>query len=34
MLDGATPKYAILGNWEHWGRVNLDELDSLYRAAS
>jgi predicted MPP superfamily phosphohydrolase len=34
MLDRATPKYAILGNWEHWGRVNLDELDSLYRAAS
>jgi predicted MPP superfamily phosphohydrolase len=34
MLDRATPKYAILGNWEHWGRVNLDELDSLYRAAN
>ena len=34
MLDRATPKYAILGNWEHWGRVNLDELDALYRAAS
>lgn len=34
MLDHATPKYAILGNWEHWGRVNLDELDALYRAAS
>jgi predicted MPP superfamily phosphohydrolase len=34
MLDRATPKYAILGNWEHWGQVNLDELDALYRAAS
>lgn len=34
MLDRATPKYAILGNWEHWSRVNLDQLDSLYRAAS
>jgi predicted MPP superfamily phosphohydrolase len=34
LLDRATPKYAILGNWEHWSRVNLDELDALYRAAS
>lgn len=34
LLDPATPKYAILGNWEHWGGVNLDELDALYRAAS
>ncbi|HEU4885189.1 MAG TPA: metallophosphoesterase [Longimicrobium sp.] len=34
MLDRATPKYAILGNWEHWGRVNLDELDSLYRTTN
>ncbi|WP_420130198.1 metallophosphoesterase [Longimicrobium sp.] len=34
MLDRAVPRYAILGNWEHWARVNLDELDSLYRAAN
>lgn len=34
LLDRAIPKYAILGNWEHWAQVNLDELDSLYRAAS
>lgn len=34
LLDRRTPKYAILGNWEHWARVNLDELDALYRAAN
>jgi uncharacterized protein len=34
LLDRGTPKYAILGNWEHWSRVNLDELDALYRAAN
>lgn len=34
LLDRATPRYAILGNWEHWARVNLDELDALYRAAN
>lgn len=34
MLDRATPKYAILGNWEHWGRVNLDALNAVYRAAN
>lgn len=34
LLDPATPGYAILGNWEHWARVNLDELDALYRAAN
>jgi predicted MPP superfamily phosphohydrolase len=34
LLDRATPKYAILGNWEHWSRVNLDALDALYRAAN
>ena len=33
LLDGATPKYAILGNWEHWGRVDLDALAAVYRAA-
>jgi predicted MPP superfamily phosphohydrolase len=34
LLARATPKYAILGNWEHWGRVNLDQLDAIYRAAN
>lgn len=34
LLDRATPKYAILGNWEHWGRVDLGELDAVYRAAN
>ena len=34
LLDRAIPKYAILGNWEHWAQVNLDELVALYRAAS
>lgn len=33
LLDGATPKYAILGNWEHWGRVDLEALAAVYRAA-
>ncbi len=34
LLDRRTPKYAILGNWEHWGGVDLDELAAVYRAAS
>ena len=33
-FDPRTPKYAIPGNWEHWAGVDLDELASLYRAAS
>jgi predicted MPP superfamily phosphohydrolase len=33
LLDPATPKYAILGNWEHWSQVDLGELDAVYRAA-
>lgn len=33
MLDRAVPKYAILGNWEHWSGLGLDELDAVYRAA-
>ncbi|HEX2208551.1 MAG TPA: metallophosphoesterase, partial [Longimicrobium sp.] len=34
MLDPATPRFAILGNWEHWGGVDLAELDSIYRSAN
>ncbi len=30
LFDPGLPKYAILGNWEHWGRVNVDALRSLY----
>ena len=34
LLDRATPKYAILGNWEHWGNVDLDALAATYRRAN
>jgi hypothetical protein len=30
LLDPRTPKYAVLGNWEHWGGVDLADLASLY----
>lgn len=30
LLDPRTPKYAILGNWEHWAEVPRDELAALY----
>lgn len=30
LLDPRVPSYAILGNWEHWGRVDLDALARLY----
>lgn len=30
LLDTRTPKYAILGNWEHWGGVDLPGLSELY----
>ncbi|HEU4560671.1 MAG TPA: metallophosphoesterase [Longimicrobium sp.] len=30
LLDDRTPKYAILGNWEHWGRIDRNELAALY----
>ena len=30
LLDARTPKYAILGNWEHWGHVDRRELAALY----
>ena len=34
LLDRATPRYAILGNWEHWGGVDLDALSAVYHAAN
>lgn len=30
MLDPATPKLAILGNWEHWSGVDRRELSAVY----
>lgn len=33
LLDARTPKYAILGNWEHWARVDLAALERLFAAA-
>ena len=29
-LDHSIKKFAILGNWEYWGKVSLDELRSVY----
>lgn len=33
LFDPRTAKRAILGNWEHWCGVDLDELSAVYRAA-
>lgn len=30
LLDPRVPGFAILGNWEHWGGVDLDALTRLY----
>ena len=30
LLPYGVPKYAILGNWEHWGGVDLDRLRAVY----
>jgi len=30
LLPSETPKVAVLGNWEHWARVDTSELRSLY----
>ena len=30
LLDPRLPKYAILGNWEHWSRVDLRALAAVY----
>lgn len=32
LIDHSTQKYAITGNWEYWGNVNLDELKNVYEA--
>jgi predicted MPP superfamily phosphohydrolase len=33
LFDARTPKYAVLGNWEHWSGVDLGELADVYRRA-
>ena len=30
MLKSSIPKYAILGNWEHWGGVSVPKLADVY----
>jgi len=30
LIDFAIKKVAILGNWEYWGRVNLEVLKQVY----
>ena len=34
LLDPGTPKYAVLGNWEHEGGVDLGRLRSVYESAN
>ncbi|HST62928.1 MAG TPA: metallophosphoesterase, partial [Longimicrobium sp.] len=34
LFDPRTPKYAILGNWEHWSGVDTGELADVYRRAN
>ncbi|WP_417265435.1 metallophosphoesterase [Brumimicrobium sp.] len=31
LIDKSIQKYAITGNWEYWGNVNLDELKEVYQ---
>lgn len=30
LIDHSIKKYAITGNWEYWGKVNIRELKSIY----
>lgn len=30
LIDNSIPKYAITGNWEYWGNVNLSKLKNIY----
>ncbi len=34
LFDARTPKYAILGNWEHWCGVDVGALAEVYRGAN
>jgi predicted MPP superfamily phosphohydrolase len=31
MINSNIKKVAILGNWEYWGGINIDEITSLYK---
>lgn len=31
LIDNSIKKYAITGNWEYWGRVDLDKLKAVYQ---
>jgi len=31
LIEKSIKKVAILGNWEYWGRVNLEELRAIYK---
>lgn len=31
LLDVAIPKFAITGNWEYWGKVDLEQLKAVYQ---
>jgi len=31
LIDNSIKKYAILGNWEYWGNINLSSLNSVYK---
>lgn len=33
LFDARTPRFAILGNWEHWSGVDLGALADVYRRA-
>lgn len=30
LIDDAIPKFAVLGNWEYWGKVDLTKLHKIY----
>ena len=30
LIDRSIQKYAITGNWEYWGNVNLEKLKDIY----
>lgn len=30
LIDHSIPKYAITGNWEYWGNVDLNKLEQVY----
>jgi uncharacterized protein len=34
LLPYSIPKYAILGNWEHWGEVDMSRLSAAYERAN